>query len=267
MNNTRAQIVGTIGPASSEKGVLQEMVSLGLDVVRLNMSWGTFSEHENYISTIREIIKLLGKNIPIIIDLPGPRIQTGGTHAFDNCSVDVLTEKDKEIVEFGVRMGVEYFAVSFVGCESDIQNVKILVSEKGGQQKIIAKIERKIAVQNIDSLIRVSDAIMIARGDLGNEVAIQEIPFIEKEIIEKCNLISKSVIVATQMMLSMTDNPYPTRAEVTDVAYSILLGSDAVMLSEESARGKYPMEAVKIMNDIIKEAENHLPKNKKYNLL
>jgi pyruvate kinase len=126
---------------------------------------------------------------------------------------------------------------------------------------IISKIERKIAYENLDEIIDVSDAIMIARGDLGNEVPLEKIPFIEKNIIVKCKEKGKPVIVATQMLLSMTQNPTPTRAEVTDVAYAIINGADAVMLSEESASGKYPVEAVIMMEKIISESEKQASVN------
>jgi pyruvate kinase len=131
-----------------------------------------------------------------------------------------------------------------------------------GNQKVIAKIERKVALENFAEILAVTDVVMVARGDLGDELEIEKIPFAEKMMIEKCNEKNIPVIVATQMLLSMVEKPYPTRAEVTDIAYAIVLGSDAVMLSDETAKGKYPVESVQAMEKITKEAEKHLNKNK-----
>jgi pyruvate kinase len=130
----------------------------------------------------------------------------------------------------------------------------------GGTQKIMAKIERKDAVDAIDEIIAVSDAVMVARGDLGSEFPLEEIPFIQARIIEKCRKAKKPVVTATEMLLSMTERERPTRAEVTDVANAILQGSDAVMLSEETASGHYPALAVGMMEKIVLEAERHLGK-------
>jgi pyruvate kinase len=153
---------------------------------------------------------------------------------------------------------VDYFAVSFVGSAQDILQAKEIISSKNGRQKVIAKIERKVALDNFQEILEVADAVMIARGDLGEEIALEEIPFIEKDLIEKCEAVGKTVITATQMMLSMTEHPTPTRAEVTDVSYAITEGSDVVMLSDETANGKYPIEAVVAMEKIAKASEKHL---------
>lgn len=152
--------------------------------------------------------------------------------------------------------------MSFVGTASDIIKLKQLIKEKGGNQKVIAKIERKLAYENLDSIIKESDGIMVARGDLGNEFPLEEIPFIQHHIIQECKKAGKMVIVATQMLLSMVNSPTPTRAEVSDVAYAILDGADGVMLSEESAKGNYPVEAVEMMEKIALVAEKHINKDK-----
>lgn len=163
-------------------------------------------------------------------------------------------------LKFGIEQNVDYVAMSFVGNAQDILKLRDEMKKNGKIIPIIAKIERKIALDNIDEIIKTADAIMIARGDLGNEIPLEQIPFIEKDIIEKCKKAKKPVIVATQMMFSMTENPLPTRAEVTDVAYAIINGADAVMLSEESATGHHPLEAVEMMERGILEAERHLKK-------
>lgn len=263
---SEAQIVATIGPASKDKKIIQEMISHNLDVARLNFSWGTYAEHVDYIKNIRESAQALGKRIPIIQDLSGPRKQGEERHEFDKNSVGVITEKDLADLKFGVEQGVDYVAMSYVSSAEDIKLLCAEIEKLGKKIPIIAKIERKTALDNLVQIIKEADAVMIARGDLGNEVPLEQIPFIEKEIIDRCKQAGKPVIVATQMMLSMKENEEPTRAEITDIAYAILNGADAVMLSEESASGKYPLRAVEIMERAIIEAEKHL-KNIKINKL
>ena len=266
--NSKAQIVATIGPATKSREIIKEMIAHQMDAVRLNFSWGTYEEHAGYIKNIREDAKEAGKRIPIIQDLSGPRLQEKTGHEFNKQVQEITTEKDLADLKFGIEQGVDYVAMSFVGSASDIlklrEKMKELAPASSGRVgkviPIIAKIERKIALDNIDEIIKTADAIMIARGDLGNEIPLEQIPFIEKDIIEKCKKAKKPVIVATQMMFSMTENPLPTRAEVTDIAYAIINGADAVMLSEESATGHHPLEAVEMMEKGILEAEKHLKK-------
>ena len=254
----RVQIVATIGPATKEKGIIKDMISHQMGVARLNFSWGTHEDHAGYIKNIREDAEELGKKIPIIQDLSGPRIQEKAGHEFNQEAQAVITPKDLDDLKFGIEHGVDYVAMSFVGNADDILKLREDMKEFGKIIPIIAKIERKVALDNIDEIIKASDAIMIARGDLGNEIPLEQMPFVEKDIIEKCKKAGKPVIVATQMMLSMTENTVPTRAEVTDVAYAIMNGADAVMLSEESASGKHPVETVEMMEKEIIEAEKHL---------
>lgn len=163
-----------------------------------------------------------------------------------------LTEKDKKDVEFALSVGVEYIAVSFVQTAQDMLDLRAIVGDK---VKIIAKIETAQALKNIDEIIQASDSIMVARGDLGIEIPAEKLPFMQKNMIRQARWHKKGSIVATQMMLSMVDNKKPTRAEVFDVANAILDGADAVMLSDESANGKYPVEAVEMMSSIIRETE------------
>ena len=256
--NKKAQIVATVGPSSKSVEVLRAMIAGGMNVVRLNFSWGSYEEHTQYIHDVRMLAQEAGIHIPIIQDLSGPRIQETHGHEFDVHAVTDITEKDMKDLSFGLSQNVDYVALSFVGNAGDIVQLKKLIQDAGKSTPVIAKIERAIALQNIDEIIAATDAIMIARGDLGNEIPLEKIPFIEKTLIAKCKSAGKPVITATQMMLSMTKSPTPTRAEVTDVAYAILNGSDAVMLSEESANGEHPVEAVSMMNRIIAEAETHI---------
>ncbi len=169
--------------------------------------------------------------------------------------IDVLTPKDKEDMKWGVENGVDFMAISFVQKGSDMRKARELVKSYGGDTKLIAKIEKFDAVENIDDILEASDGIMVARGDLGIEVPYHKVPIIQKELIYKANEAAKPVIVATQMLLSMTRNERATRAEISDVANAVLDGTDAVMLSEESAIGEHPPLVVETMVNTIADAE------------
>ena len=168
-----------------------------------------------------------------------------------------ITEKDISDIKFGIENGIDYIAASFIRKSQDVLDIrKILEENNGNDIKIISKIESQEGVDNLDEIINTSDGIMVARGDLGVEIQTEIMPIVQKEIIKKTSLAGKPVITATQMLDSMIRNPRPTRAEVTDVANAILDGSDAVMLSGETAAGNYPVNAVKVMNDIAINTEN-----------
>ncbi|MDO8429859.1 MAG: pyruvate kinase [bacterium] len=256
-NKSRAQIVATIGPASKNYKTILEMAKHQMDVARLNFSHGTYAEHSNYIKNIKLAAKQLKKQIPIIQDLSGPRTQNKSGHHLNEKIKSAITEKDIQDLKFGLKNKVDYVALSYVASGNDIKNLRKLMKKFGAQKPIIAKIERREAIKNLASIIKTADAIMIARGDLGLAYPIEKVPALQKMIIKKCKIAKKPVITATEMLLSMKDRPQPTRAEVTDVTEAILEGSDAVMLSEETAIGKYPVETVAAMEKIIKEAEKH----------
>ncbi len=256
--NFKAQIMATIGPATKDKVVIRKIIEAGMDVARLNFSWGTHAEHSDYIKNVREMAKACGKNITIVQDLSGPRIQDQAGHRFDAEIPGILTDKDLADLKFGIENKVDYIAMSFVGSANDVIKLRTEIKKLGAATPIIAKIEREIGIKNLDEIIKTADSIMVARGDLGNEVPLEQIPFIQKNIVEKCKLAGKPVIVATEMMLSMTKSSVPTRADVTDVAYAIMNGADVVMLSEETAIGKYPVETVTMMQKIIIETGKHL---------
>ncbi|MEO8637949.1 MAG: pyruvate kinase [Candidatus Taylorbacteria bacterium] len=255
---SKAQIIATIGPSCSAVPVLSEMISHQMDVGRLNLSWGGFDEHTRYIEAIREAGKIAGRKILILLDLPGPRIQTGGIHTYDKEATSVLTDEDKKCIQFAVDQKVDYIALSFVGDEKDVLECRDVIKKCGGRQPVVSKIERKKALQNLDSIVSISDALMVARGDLGGEIPLEQIPFAQAEIIQKAKTAGKPSITATQMLISMMDKVTPTRADVTDVANAILQGSDAVMLSEETAVGKFPIEVITMMEKIVVEAEKHM---------
>lgn len=170
-----------------------------------------------------------------------------------------LTDKDKIDIQFGIKNKVDYIAQSFVRNKDDIMQIRNLVKSSLPQCKIIAKIENRQGIKNIDEIIDVSDGIMIARGDMGVSIPIYQIPVVQKFIIKKCRQAKKFVITATQMLESMVENLRPTRAEVTDVANAVIDGSDFVMLSAETAIGENPVEAVRMMNQILKFTEKSLP--------
>jgi pyruvate kinase len=172
--------------------------------------------------------------------------------------IDSLTAKDRKDIVIGLEEGVDAIALSFVRRASDILACRKVIEDHGGSVPIIAKIEKHEAVDEIESILDVSQAVMVARGDLGVEIDLERVPLVQKAIIRKCNAAGKPVITATQMLQRMVDNPRPTRAEATDVANAILDGTDAVMLSEETAVGKYPVEAVTIMDRIARSAESSL---------
>jgi len=179
------------------------------------------------------------------LNLPGAKI-----------FLDPVTEKDLKILEFGLGEDLDTFSISFVENANDIRKVRDFAAARGKSVYIVSKIERRQAVENIAEILAETDALMVARGDLGVEIPIQEVPSVQKELIQGANLLGIPVITATQMLASMTDNIRPTRAEATDVANAILDGTDAVMLSEETAVGNYPVEAVEMMAKIAKTTEN-----------
>lgn len=175
-----------------------------------------------------------------------------------NISMDIssLTEKDYQDILFGIKNKVDFIGLSFVRNAKDVLRARKILKENGAEDiSLIAKIEKKEAINNLNEIIETSDGIMIARGDLGVEIPLENVPLVQKDIIKRCNFVGKPVITATQMLMSMVSGPRPTRAEVTDVANAILDGTDAVMLSEETAIGNYPLEAVETMNKIALRVE------------
>ncbi len=170
-------------------------------------------------------------------------------------SVPAITEKDKKDLQFGLKHGVDLVALSFVKSPDEVEELRNLMKKYGRVVPIISKIEKWEAVENLESIVEVSDGIMVARGDLGVEMPIEQVPIIQKKIISMSNRKGKPVITATQMLNSMIENPTPTRAEVTDIANAIFDGTDAVMLSNETAVGKFPVESVSVMRRVIKNTE------------
>lgn len=199
------------------------------------------------------------KTIVCEVVIGGPLKSRKGVSAPDaKLTLSAITDKDRDDIEFALSKNCDYIAMSFVRHADDIRELRWLMKHLGKDAAVIAKIEMREALENIEEIIEVCEGIMVARGDLGVETPAEEVPFHQKRIISLCNIAGKPVITATQMLESMTQNPRPTRAEASDVYNAIIDGTDAVMLSAESASGPYPVRAVEVMTNIAQIAEEHL---------
>ncbi|MDA0322572.1 MAG: pyruvate kinase [Verrucomicrobia bacterium] len=207
-----------------------------------------------------EVIEVSGTDIVCRVTCGGTLGSNKGINLPNRTTtIPCLTDKDREDLSFGLDHGVDYVALSFVRQADDILQTREIISRHEHHAPVIAKIEKHEAIENIDEIIEVADGIMVARGDLGIEIPLERVPTAQKMIIEKANRAAKPVITATQMLGSMVKHPRPTRAEVTDVANAVLTGSDAIMLSEETAVGNHPVLTVQTMKRICTEAEAHFP--------
>lgn len=206
------------------------------------------------VTTVREgVVYATAENDGILIKRKGmnlPDTDFGG---------DIITEKDRRDLTFGSTQDIDYVAQSFVQTADDVAAMRVLLKNAGSTAKIIAKIETSAAVENIEDIVREADAVMVARGDLAVETPAESVPIVQRQIIGLGLKYAKPTIVATQMLASMTDLPDPTRAEVSDVATAVLIGTDCVMLSDETANGQYPIEAVKMMKKVTRYTEAHTP--------
>ena len=334
----RAKIVCTLGPAVSTPERIRELVDAGMDVARLNLSHGSYEDHEKVYRMVRQASDDTGHAVGIMVDLQGPKIRTGrfsggpvrlaagdsftittrevdgsqtevgttykglpgdvrpgdallvddGKVALEavevtdtdvHCTVTVggtvsnnkginlpgvavsvpaLSEKDKEDLRWAMTLRADTIALSFVRSAADLADVHAVMDEEGhGRLPVIAKLEKPQAVDNLVEIISAFDAIMVARGDLGVELPLEDVPIVQKRAIEIARQQAKPVIVATQVLESMVDNPRPTRAEASDAANAVLDGADAIMLSGETSVGKHPILAVRTMAKIIESTEEH----------
>ncbi len=203
------------------------------------------------------LVVLVANNAGIVTSRKGLALPGKATR------VRALTEKDKKDLADGLQLGVDAVAISYVQTADDVREAKQLIAQSGRNIPVVVKLERQSAVDNLDAILQETDVVMVARGDLGVECPLPLLPALQKRIISACNAISKPVIVATQMLLSMVNSPAPTRAETTDVANAVLDGADCVMLSEETAMGNFPVETVRYMRRITDEAERLLLQNRK----
>lgn len=335
----RAKIVATLGPATRSPEILKSLLTAGVDVLRLNLAHADPATHLEASDAIRRESDRLGREVAILVDLPGPKMRTGpiagnevaleagqsftlhsserlGDSAGVSTTVenlahlvklgddivladgaiilkvvgidtgDVRTEvvrrgllrsrkgmhvpraeakirsfgrNDQEALDLAVRCRADLIGVSFIRAVQDIQDVRSALSTHADSRKehplLVAKIETRSAIENLEKIVPAADAVMVARGDLGIQMPFQEVPLLQKQIIATCNRNAVPVITATQMLESMTHGPLPSRAEVNDVANAVLDGTDALMLSEETAVGKYPVATVETMHDIVNAAE------------
>ncbi len=216
-----------------------------------------------YLQDGQIILLVVGKKpneIETTVEFGGDlRPAQGINYSDGSLNITSVTKRDLDFLAFGLERGVDYVAVSFVRSAEDVERVKAFIAERNARVPVIAKIEKHEALVRLDEIIAAADGIMVARGDLGIEIPIETVPIVQKTIIAKCNRASKPVVTATQMLESMISSPRPTRAEATDVANAILDGTDAVMLSGETALGAYPTEAVRTMAEIARQVEQHYP--------
>ena len=331
----RAKIVCTLGPATAGPGVLEELVSAGMDVARINLSHGNYSDHQAAIDAVRHATDVTGRGVAVLADLQGPTIRLGRfgngpvmlevganfTITTDACvgdvnrcsttyagmaqdvrpedlllvddgkillrvdhvdgndivtevleggivsdnkginmpgvgvSVPALAEKDIDDLRWALRAGTDLVALSFVRSAADIADVHAVMDEVGIRVPVLAKIEKPQAVDNLADIIAAFDGVMVARGDLGVELPIEQVPLVQKQAISMCRNVGKPVIVATQMLDSMVTARRPTRAEASDVANAVLDGTDALMLSAETSVGDHPVTVVETMARIIRHVE------------
>ena len=327
----------TLGPAVNTPERIRALVDAGMDVARMNLSHGSYADHEQVYKMVREASDQSGHGVGIFADLQGPKIRLGkvadgpvlldggqeftittrvvpgdakvcsttylglpgdvkpgdpvliddGRVRLEVLSVDdtdvltrvmvagpvsnnkginlpgvavsvpALSEKDKEDLRWALHMTVDFIALSFVRSATDAEDVRAIMREEGVSLPVIAKIEKPQAIDNIEEIVDAFDGFMVARGDLGGECPLEDVPFLQKQVIEVARRHAKPVIVATQMLESMISAPRPTRAEASDVANAVLDGADAVMLSGETSVGSFPIETVETMARIIASTEDH----------
>lgn len=226
MEETNTKIITTIGPATLDFAVFQKLIDAGIDYIRINTAYGDEQQYEIILNNLEKASK--HKSVKPIFDLKG-----------------------EKYIPFALKHNVYMFALSFAENKEQIAKTRMLLPESF----LISKIESKKGVENFDEILASSDGIMVARGDLGVAESLEKVPPMQKDFTNKAKVKDKFLITATEMLLSMVDNPTPTRAEVSDVANAVFDNSSAVMLSEETAIGKYPVETVVMMRKIIVEAE------------
>lgn len=231
INIRKSKIVATLGPATEKEATIRTLMSAGVNFFRFNRKYSPVEWHIRAIKTIRKLSTKMSQRVGIIIDIP-------------------RADFAQDIEDY------DYIALSYLRNHREIIQLKARLSRNNKNNKVIAKIENEDAVNDLENIVRVADAIMVARGDLGKEVPIKELGFLQKKIVDCARVHYKPVIVATQMLLSMVDNKTPTRAEATDVANAVFDGTDALMLSEETSIGHNPVEAVKTMAEITKYCES-----------
>jgi pyruvate kinase len=242
------KVVCTLGPASSSPEVMERMLKAGMDIARLNLAHGTLEEHSRLISKVRSLSQKLKLPLGVLLDLPGLKRGRGDIKSVFGQHLD-----------FAFSQNADFVALSFISSVRQVREVKQLLKNMKADIPVIVKIEEARALEEIGALLEAGEGIMVARGDLALDISIEKVPTAQKQLISEANRRGKPVITATQMLESMVRSSSPTRAEATDVANAVLDGSDALMLSEETATGSYPVEATETMVKIALEAEAMLP--------
>jgi pyruvate kinase len=333
----RAKIVCTLGPATSTPDALHDLVRAGMDVARLNLSHGSYADHEKVYAAVRAASDTIGRSVAVLVDLQGPKIRLGnfasgpvdlepgdiftvttedvpgdkdlvsttykglpgdvrigdriliddGRVSVEVLSVDgprvttrvieggtvsnhkglnlpgvavsvpAMSDKDEADLRWALHLRADFIALSFVRSAADVEDVRRIMAEEGAYLPVIAKIEKPQAVENLVEIVDAFDGIMVARGDLGVELPLEQVPLVQKRAVELARRNAKPVIVATQMLDSMIENARPTRAETSDCANAVLDGADALMLSGETSVGKHAITAVETMARIIENTEEH----------
>ena len=244
----------TLSPGNFEG--TQDIIPVDYDDVASEVSPGDDISLANGLITLK-VDRVKGNDVICRVVVGGLLFSRKGVNIPSrSLKLPAITDVDKTHIRFGIEAGADFFAVSFVRGPDDVRVAKDLIHDNKSNAMVIAKIEKAEGFRRLKEILEVADGIMVARGDLGVELPIEKTPIIQKRIIEECNNAGKPVITATQMLMSMVNSPTPTRAEVTDIANAVLDGTDAVMLSEETAVGSYPIQAVKVMSKIVQEAEN-----------
>ncbi len=341
----KTKIVCTLGPASNNPKMIEQMILAGMNVARINFSHGTHEDHLKTIGYIKEARAKLGRPVAILLDTKGPEVRVGtfengpyelkkgeiftltardvkgdgtivsvtykdlpsqlkpgDTVLIDDGNITLTVEKiedtdivcrvveggkisnrkgvnlpnihlsmphlsdgDRADILFGIENDVDFIAASFIRCADDVINMRKFVDYNGGHSiRIISKIENGEGCENFDEILELSDGIMVARGDMGVEIPFERLPGLQKRFIRRCYRAGKMVITATQMLESMINNPNPTRAEITDVANAVFDGTSAVMLSGETAVGKFPLKAISVMAKVAEQAEHDMLDMKGY---
>jgi pyruvate kinase len=245
------KIVCTLGPASSSPQVVESMLKGGMDIARFNLAYGTLQEHSQLIAEVRSLSQKLKLPVGILLDLPGLKRSHG----------DIKTVFGQHL-DFAFTENADFVALSFISSVRQVQEVKQLLRKMKADIPVIVKIEEARALEESGAILEAGEGIMVARGDLALDISIEKVPTAQKQLITEANRRGKPVITATQMLESMVRSATPTRAEAADVANAVLDGSDALMLSEETAIGSYPVEATQTMVKIALEAEAMFPYEK-----
>ena len=339
----KTKIIATIGPASREPEILEQLILAGMDCARLNFSHGTLEEHAEVIRSVRELSAKHNKQVAILQDLGGIKLRLGNITEqiqlnpgdeiiigpdFDpeipvrlpfpepsiiknlqlgnlifiadgiiclevtdirdtevstkvrngglvssykgvnlpgvKIDIPVLTADDKIALKFGLEQDIDWVAISFVRTVDDILFAKSYMDNIGSTARLMAKLEKSEGIENLDEILQEVDAVMVARGDLGVEIPMERVPVVQKEIVKKASVAAKNSSIATQMLRTMVDSPTPTRAEISDITNAVLDGCDSILLSDEIAVGQYPVEAVKVADVTIREAEKIYDYNQEF---